>query len=485
MATRRDWIGLAVLALPCVLYAMDLTVLDLALPSIAADLHPSGAQFLWIADIYGFMVAGSLIIMGTLGDRVGRRRLLMIGAAAFALGSAASALATSASMLIAARALLGMAGATLAPSTLSLIRNMFLDPRQRTTAIGIWAMSYSIGGAAGPVVGGVLLEHFRWTSVFLIAIPVMTLLLIAGPLVLPEFRRPSESPLDVWSAAQSMAAVLMIIYGLKQLAEHGINATPLACIAAGIAIGVLFVQRQRTLETPLVDVSLFRARTFSVPLAAYFSATFVAFGAFLFNAQYLQLVLGLGPLRAGAWLLPAFAGYIAGSALTPWIARRVQRHWVMSAGMALAAAGFALLLAIVAGGPRLLAIASFAYSLGLAPVVTLATDAVVGAASAAQAGVASAISETGSELGGALGIAILGSVGNAIYRLGAPGGARRVAFTHAYIAVAAICAAIAAVTALYLAMRAESAPPRGDTPADVVAVCSRCQQGSHQQFQAH
>jgi DHA2 family multidrug resistance protein-like MFS transporter len=493
-ATRREWIGLAVIALPCILYAMDLTVLDLALPKISADLKPSGAQLLWIADIYGFMVAGSLIPMGTLGDRIGRRRLLMIGAAAFAFGSAAAAFSTTPAMLIATRALLGMAGGTLAPSTLSLIRNMFLDTRQRTVAIGVWATSYSIGGAAGPIVGGVLLEHFRWPAVFLSAIPVMALLLVAAPIVLPEFRAPSSSRVDVFSAVQSVAAVLTATYGLKRMAENGAEAVSLACIAAGVVIGTLFVRRQRQLDTPLIDVSLFRMRTFSVPLALYFSATFLAFGAFLFSAQYLQLVRGLTPLRAGTWLLPTFAGYIGGSIMTPWIAGRLPHGPVMIAGMLLSAAGFALLGGVAAGGAELLAVAMFIYSIGLAPVVTLATDAIVGAASAARAGVASAISETGSELGGALGIAVLGSLGNAVYRsgigryvagrltpedaenakatlagavslaasLGGSEGAEllrigRAAFTHAFVSVAAICALIAVVTALG-AMMAGRAP---------------------------
>src|SRR5215211_7059263 len=189
-AGRREWVGLAVIALPCLLYAMDLTVLNLAVPELSADLEPSSSELLWIVDIYGFLVAGSLITMGTLGDRIGRRRLLLIGAAAFGVASVLTALSTSAEMLIASRALLGVAGATLAPSTLSLIFTMFQDPGQRTTAIGIWITSFSAGGAIGPVLGGALLEHFWWGSVFLLAVPVMAMLLVLGPIMLPEFRDP-------------------------------------------------------------------------------------------------------------------------------------------------------------------------------------------------------------------------------------------------------------------------------------------------------
>ena len=484
------WIGLSVLALPCIVYAMDLTVLDLALPAISADLKPGSSELLWIADIYGFMVAGSLMIMGTLGDRIGRRRLLVSGAAAFAVGSALAAFSTSAPMLIATRALLGIAGATVAPSTLSLIRNMFLDPRERTMAIGVWAMSYSIGGAVGPVAGGLLLEHFRWGSVFLSAVPVMVLVIIAAPFVLPEFRpRIVDAPIDLTSASQSMAAVLAMIYGVKRVAEHGASFAAMSFIAGGIVIAGFFIRRQQRLDSPLIDPAFFRMRTFSVPLALYFLATFMAFGIFIFSAQYLQLVLGLAPLRAGLWLLPSFAGYLIGSMLTPRIAGSVERRLVMFVGLLVSAAGFAMLADAARGGLIVLAIATFLYSIGMAPVVTLATDAIVGAVPAAQAGVASAISETGSELGGALGIALLGSLGTAMYRsrVGAYvqeetaratlGGAvslaghlragageallrtSRAAFTHAFVVTAVVCCgiAVAASLAALLLPRADGA----------------------------
>jgi len=222
-AGRREWIGLAVIALPCLLYSMDLTVLNLAVPSLTADLKPSSTQLLWIIDIYGFLVAGSLITMGTLGDRIGRRRLLLIGAAAFGVASALAAFSTSAEMLIATRAVLGLAGATLAPSTLSLIRNMFLDPRQRAVAIGVWISSYSAGAVIGPPLGGFLLEYFWWGSVFLVSVPMMVLLLVLGPMLLPEFRDPKAGRPDLLSALLSVAAVLGVIYGLKQIAAHGVG----------------------------------------------------------------------------------------------------------------------------------------------------------------------------------------------------------------------------------------------------------------------
>ncbi len=416
-ATRRQWIGLAVIALPCMLYSMDLTVLNLAVPHLSADLEPSSAQLLWIVDIYGFMVAGALITMGTLGDRIGRRRLLLIGAAAFGVASVLAAFATSAEMLIATRALLGIAGATLAPSTLSLIRNMFLDPRQRTLAIGVWVTSYSVGGAIGPLLGGVLLEYFWWGSVFLLGVPVMVLLLLVGPVLLPEFRDPDAGRLDLFSAGLSLAAVLLVIYGLKRIAEAGLGGVPVVSILIGLVLGVQFLRRQRALADPLIDLRLFRAPAFSVSLATYMLGCFVAFGAYIFIAQYLQLVLGLSPLQAGLWMVPSMLGFIAGSLLVPVIARRFRPASVMGAGLVFAAAGFAALTQVgTTSGLAVLVTGSVVYSLGIAPVITLATDLVVGAAPPERAGAAAAISETSAELGGALGIAILGSIGTAVYR---------------------------------------------------------------------
>ena len=416
-AGRREWIGLAVLALACVLYSMDLTVLHLAVPALTADLRPSSAQLLWIVDIYGFLLAGSLITMGTLGDRIGRRRLLLIGAAAFGVASLLAAFSTSAEMLIVARALLGVAGATLAPSTLSLIRSMFHDPRQRTFAIGVWITSFSAGAVVGPPLGGVLLEFFWWGSVFLLAVPVMGLLLVLGPVLLPEFRDPEAGRLDLVSTAMSLAAVLAVIYGLKQTAQDGLGWLPALSVLAGLAVGVVFVHRQRRLADPLIDLRLFRVPAFSVSLAAYMLGTFVAFAAFLFIFQYLQLVLGLSPLRAALWTVPSFGAFIVGAMLTPVLVRRVRPGFVMGGGLALAAAGYGLL-AQVDGDSALavLVTASVVFSLGEAPVFTLATDLIVGAAPPERAGAASAISETSSELGGALGIAILGSIGTALYR---------------------------------------------------------------------
>jgi MFS transporter, DHA2 family, multidrug resistance protein len=417
-AGRREWVGLGVIALACMLYSMDLTVLNLAVPSLSADLKPSSTELLWIVDIYGFLVAGSLITMGTLGDRIGRRKLLMIGAAVFGIASALAAFSTSAAMLIATRALLGVAAATLAPSTLSLIRNMFLDPQQRTVAISVWIMSYSAGAAIGPLIGGVLLEHFWWGSVFLINVPVMLLLLGLAPVLLPEFRDPDAGRLDPLSAAQSLVAVLAVIYGLKRIAEGGLGWIAVVSIIAGIAIGYAFMRRQNRLADPLIDLKLFGIPAFSAALVVNILGFSTAFAAFLFIAQYLQSVLGLSPLRAGLWSLPSALAFIFGSMFTPAIVRRFPPAYVITGGMAVSAAGF-VLLALVADAANPLAIlvaGSIVFSLGLTPVVTLTTDIVLTAAPPERAGAASALSETSSEFGGALGIAVLGSIVTAIYR---------------------------------------------------------------------
>ena len=418
-AGRREWIGLAVLALACLLYAMDLTVLHLAVPALSEDLRPSSAQLLWITDIYGFMIAGLLVTMGTLGDRIGRRRLLLIGAAAFGAVSVLAAFSTTPEMLIVSRALLGIAGATLAPSTLSLIFSMFHDHRQRTTAIGIWITSFSAGGAIGPVMGGVLLEHFWWGSVFLLTLPVMALLLVLGPRVLPEYRDPEAERLDLLSAALLLVAVLTATFGIKEVAQDGFSPLVVAAILVGLAVGVVFVRRQFRLADPMIDPRLFRVPEFNVSLATNLVGIFIAVGYFLFVAQYLQLVLGLSPLQAGLWSLPSAAGLILGSNLAPQLLRRVCPAYVIGAGLAMAAAGLVLLTRV--GGSAdlaILVVASCVISLGLAPVFTATTDLIVGSAPPERAGAASGISETGSELGGALGIAILGSIGVAIYRAG-------------------------------------------------------------------
>ena len=355
--------------------------------------------------------------MGTLGDRIGRRRLLMIGAAAFGATSILAAFSTSSEMLIVSRALLGIAGATLAPSTLSLIFSMFTDPGQRARAIAIWVSAFSVGSAVGPILGGLLLEHFWWGSVFLLALPVMAFLLILGPRLLPEYRDPDAGRLDLISAALSLVSLLAVIFGLKQIAQDGIGPLPVGSIVVGLVFGGLFVRRQLTLTDPMIDVRLFRIPSFSAALVVNFLAVFVAFGYFLFVAQYLQLVIGLTPLEAGLWSVPSAIGFIIGSQLAPRLVRLARPAYVMGAGLGLGAIGLGLLTQVGGGdGLAVVVAGSIIISLGLGPVFGLTTELIVGSAPPERAGAASGISETGAEVGGALGIALLGSVGVAIYR---------------------------------------------------------------------
>jgi DHA2 family multidrug resistance protein-like MFS transporter len=355
--------------------------------------------------------------MGALGDRIGRRRLLMFGALAFGAGSLLAAFSTSAEMLIVARALLGVAGATLAPSTLSLIFNMFHDPQQRTFAVGVWIASYSAGAVVGPVIGGLLLEFFWWGSVFLLAVPVMALLLLLGPVLLPEFRNANAGRIDLTSVVLSLAAVLAVIYGLKEMAQDGPAWLPALSILAGLVLAVAFVRRQRTLAEPLLDLELFRIPAFSASLATYALSFGVMFGGYVFVLQHLQLVLGYSPLGAGAWMIPSGIGFVLGGMLTPPLVKRFAPGVVMATGLALAAAGFGALTTVEeTSSTALVAFAFAVLALGVTPVFTLATDLVVGAVPRERAGVASSVSETGAEFGGAMGIAVFGSIGIAVYR---------------------------------------------------------------------
>jgi DHA2 family multidrug resistance protein-like MFS transporter len=417
-ANARQWIALATLTLPCVVYAMDLTVLNLALPSIGADLQPTGLQLLWIVDIYGFVLAGCLITMGSLGDRIGRRRLLMIGAAAFAAASFLAAFSSNSSTLIVARSLLGVAGATLAPSTLSLIRQIFLAGDERALAVGIWTASFSVGGALGPLIGGLVLQHYAWNAIFLMAVPAMVAVLIAGPTLLPEFVDTKASRLDFASALQSIGAVLLVILGFKQVTAAGWHWSAAATISIGLGIGVAFVRRQQRLRDPLIDIRLLRSSAFAVPLLAYGVGCFVAFGISLFVAQYLQSVLGLSPFAAGLWSLPSALGFVVGSVATPRIMRDLTPATTIAAGLTIAATGLgAVALPEITAGAASVALALFAVSTGFATAFVPAVNSMLAAVPRQRAGEASAISETGSELGGALGIAVLGSIGNACYRV--------------------------------------------------------------------
>ncbi len=496
-AGRREWIGLAVLALPALLLSLDISVLLLALAQLSEDLGAGNIEQLWITDIYGFMIAGFLVTMGTLGDRIGRRKLLLIGAAAFGVASVLAAFSTSPEMLIAARAVLGIAGATLLPSTLALVSNMFRDPVQKGFAIATVFSCFLAGGAFGPVVGGAMLEFFWWGSVFLLGVPVMALLLVAGPALLPEYRDPEAGRLDFFSVALSLAAILPVVWSLKELARSGLGTVPILATVIGIGFGVAFVSRQRWLRDPLLDLSLFGNRSFTAALAVNVPGGIILGGLFLFVSQYLQLVEGLSPLVAGLWQMPAAVAMVAGTMIGPVIAGKVRPAYVMAAGMMTAAAGFLFLTRVEGDGGLAVLVVGFTVGLfGLGLPGGLGINMIVGAAPPEKAGSASAMSETSQELGIALGFATLGSLGAAVYRSqmaeslpsGAPDTAReslagavaateglpnplgielldtaREAFTVGLNATAGIGAAVFACLAIVAAVALRHVPPTGES----------------------
>ncbi|MFI5898395.1 MFS transporter [Actinoplanes sp. NPDC051513] len=416
-AGRREWIALAVLALPTLLVALDTFVMLLALPRLSRDLGASSTEQLWIMDVYGFMVAGFLITMGTLGDRIGRRRLLLIGAAAFGVTSVLAAYSVNPTMLILTRAGLGIAGATLTPSTLALIMNLFRDPKQRAAAVGMWVGCFTAGAILGPLAGGALLDHFWWGSVFLLGVPAMVLLLVAGPVLLPEYRDPHAGRLDPTSVALSLAAILPIIYGLKEVARHGWRPTPIAVFVVGVAVGVLFLRRQRRLADPLLDLSLFTRSAFTITLTGMLMYSMLTGGTMVFVAQYFQLVAGLSPLRAGLALLPAMVAAIVSYQVAPQLAHRTRPGVLFAAGLAIAIAGLLVITQVhTSSGLVALMIGFTLASIGGGPLVSLGTNLVISAAPPEKAGSAAGIAQTGNEFGYALGIAFLGSIGTAVYR---------------------------------------------------------------------
>ncbi|MER5635645.1 MFS transporter [Kitasatospora sp. NPDC002227] len=416
-AHPRRWLGLAVLVLAVSLVAIDATVLSLAIPSISETLRPSGTQLLWIGDSYSFVLAGLLVSMGALSDRIGRKKLLLIGSSAFGAASLLAAYAPTPGWLILARALLGVAGATIMPSTLSLIRGLFPDDRERATAIGIWGAGATAGAALGPLVGGALLEHFWWGSVFLLNLPVLALLLVLGAWLLPESRDPKPGRWDVLSVALSMAGVIAVVYAIKEAAAGSLAHwyVPTAFVLGSAALA-LFVRRQLRLPTPLLDVRLFRDRRFTAAALSSLCALIGLSGVIFFMSQYLQLIRGYQPLTAGIAELPAFAGAVIGGLLTARLARRAGTRATLTGGLLAMGLGIGVLGWVHQDSAYLLLGTAF-LAVGAAEgvVYTLAADLVLTAAPADKAGAASAVSETAYELGTALGIALVGSVVTSIY----------------------------------------------------------------------
>ncbi|MEU2622737.1 MFS transporter [Streptomyces sp. NPDC007157] len=424
------WLALCVLVLAVLLVAVDATVLGLATPFISEDLEPSGTQLLWIGDVYSFVIAGLLVTMGSLGDRIGRKRILLGGATAFGAISVLNAYATTPGTMIAARALLGVAGATLMPATLALIRNLFHDPRERSLAVGIWGATASAGTAVGPIVGGFLLEHFWWGSVFLINLPVMVVLVLVGIRTLPESRNPDPGPWDLISVVLSLVGMIAVVYAVKEAATHGLNGVTAATALLGTAALFGFVRRQLTLPKPLLDMRLFRGRGFSGAVLADLLTVLGMSGLVFFLSQYLQLVQGRHPFEAGLAELPAAVGAVAAGLVAGRAARRHSVRAVVSGGLAAVGVALATLTTLSQStGYPILGAALLVVGVGAGFSFTVTADVILSSVPKDQAGAASAVSETAYELGAALGIALLGSIVMGVYR-GFPGPAGTPAAAH-------------------------------------------------------
>ncbi|MGY2743674.1 MFS transporter [Arthrobacter sp. UYCu723] len=437
-APWRDWLALSLLMFPVLLVAVDNTALTFALPAIARGLDASGVQLLWIVDAYPLVLAGLLVAMGSLGDRIGRRRLLFIGSTGFAAVSAVTAFAPSAEWLIAGRAGLGFFGAMLMPSTLSLIRNIFPEPNRRRLAVAIWAAGFSGGAALGPIFGGWLVEHFWWGAVLLVAVPIILPLLALGPILIPESRDPNPGRVDVPSIVLSLLVMVPVVYGIKDLATHGPAPAPLALIGFGLLMGYVFIRRQRALlrggqergaagctAAPLLDVSLFGNRVFSTAITANVLALFSYNGFILFLAQHLQLLEGQSPSESGVAMVPALIATVAAGLLVVPLVRKIRPGFVVAGGLLLSAAGYFLVaFGDHSTGPGILLAALLVLCLGVGAAETISNDLILGAAPAEKSGAAAAISETGYEVGSLLGTAILGSILTASYQgnLRLPGG---------------------------------------------------------------
>lgn len=412
----KRWAALVVLMFPVLLISVDNTVLSFAVPALSSALAPSSNQLLWIIDIYPLVLAGLLVPMGSLGDRFGRRKLLLIGSTGFAVVSAAAAFATNAEQLIAARALLGIFGAMLMPATLSLIRNIFTDANERRKAIAIWAAAFSGGAALGPIVGGFLLEHFWWGSVFLLAVPMLLPLLILGPMLIPESRDPKPGSVDPISIVLVILTLLPIVFGIKDLTQASSPLLGIATIALGIACGIAFTFRQLKRSNPMLDVRLFNNPIFSGALLVNLLSIFAFVGFIYFLSQHLQLVAGFTPMMAGILMLPGLAMTVGFGLLAVPLVRKFKISAVMIVGLALSTSAYVIVLIFGQSGSVVALMVAFAVlGAGVGMAETLSNDLALSAVPASKAGAASAISETSYEVGSVLGTAVLGSILNAVY----------------------------------------------------------------------
>ncbi len=418
LSPARRWACLAVLSASLLVVTMDLTILNVALPELAADLRPSATEQLWIVDAYSLVLAGLLIPMSALADRWGRRRMLLAGFVVFGVGSALVLLADAAAQVVAVRALLGLGGAMIMPTTLSMIRSVFPDPAERATALGVWAAVSGLGAGLGPLLGGVLLEHFSWHAAFAVNTPLMVLALVTGLAILPEARSSAPAAWDLAATALAVGAMVCLVWSVKRFAHEQQLADPAGwgVLLLAVALLVRFVRRCLHRAEPLLDVRLFRRRAFTAGVLAALTSMVAIAALLLLLAQWLQLVAGHSPLAAGVRLLPVAGGALVASLLAPVLARVLGARAVVAGGLAVAGVG-ALLVALVPGE---LAYPTVAVAMALVGAgsgsLAIASAMIMAGTPPARAGDAAAIEETAYDLGSVLGVALLGSVASVLYR---------------------------------------------------------------------
>ncbi|QXJ19858.1 MFS transporter [Actinomadura graeca] len=433
LSRGRRWAALAVLTASLLVITMDMTILNIALPDMAAELHPTAAQQLWIVDVYSLVLAGLLVSVAAIADRWGRKRMLVLGYAVFAAASLLVLAAGSAEGVIVVRALLGIGGAMVMPTTLSLIRVIFTEPKERATALSIWAAVSGLGAVVGPLVGGFLLDHFSWHAAFLVNVPLMVIGVIAALLLLAESRAAKPGRWDAPAALLSLVGTVALVWAIKQFGEESSFAVPSAWLALGIAAVTLtwFAVRCLRSDHPLLDLRLFAGRRFSAGIIAALGATFSMVAALLLVAQWLQLVEGVSPIESGVRLMPIALAGSAVSLAAPPLSRLIGSRAVLAGGLALAGIGM-LYIRLVGGGLDLthMTVALCLVGAGLG-ALAIGSAMIMGGAPAEKAGNAGALEETAYEFGGTLGVTILGSIAALGFRARFTGGAEFDALHHA------------------------------------------------------
>jgi len=413
----RRWFLLGIMCLSLVLVVMSVSGLNTALPTMQRDLDTSASELQWIVDAYAVLFAGLLLTAGALGDRFGRKRALVGGLLVFALSALLGGLATDATQVIASRALMGVGAAFIMPATLSIITSIF-PPNERTRAIAIWAGFAGAGGSLGPILTGGLLEGFWWGSTLLVNVPIALAVVAAVWAFAPDSRDETHTPLDPAGALLSLVGLSTLIFGIIQGPEDGWTSVPVLAAFLTSAAGLgLFVWWERRSEHPMLPLDLFRDRRFSTGSAAITAAFFVMFGFFFLMTQYLQFGRGYSPLEAGLASLPLALTFVAVSPRSAALAERYGAHRVMAVGLGIVAGGFGLLTTLTTDTPYLVIAAAFAVlGAGMSITAAPATGEIMASVPLSKAGVGSAVNDTTRELGGALGIALLGSVANSAYR---------------------------------------------------------------------